>query len=444
MRDILLALIVFGSLPIIVARPYVGVLVWAWLGYMNPHRLSWGFAYDFPFAYIVAIVTLVSVFLSKEPKRLPMTGLIAIWILFIAWMGVTTVFAFYPEDAWVQYEKVLKIQLMTFATILLITNRERLRMLLWVITLSIAYFGIKGGIFTIINGGEYRVWGPPGSFLEGNNELALALLMILPVMQFLRTSSQNQWVRRGLLAAMILCAFSVVGSQSRGALIGGLAMVLFLWLKSKSKVVTGVALILFIPLLFVFMPKQWHDRMDTIGTYEEDASAMGRIETWMMALQIGNDRVTGGGFELWTEDTFERYAPGKNTHDAHSIYFKVLAEHGWIGLLLFLGIGFATWRTASRIVRQARGREDLAWLADLSKSIQVGLIAYAAGGAFLGLSYFDLYWHMVAIIVVAKVLMQQYLASPATGPVGQSSTLLRQSAGFPGAHRSRAQEPGKS
>ena len=161
MRDILLALIVFGSLPIIVARPYVGVLVWAWLGYMNPHRLSWGFAYDFPFAYIVAIVTLISVFLSKEPKRLPMTGLIAIWILFIAWMGVTTVFAFYPEDAWVQYEKVLKIQLMTFATILLITNRERLRMLLWVIALSLAYFGIKGGIFTIINGGEYRVWGPP-------------------------------------------------------------------------------------------------------------------------------------------------------------------------------------------------------------------------------------------------------------------------------------------
>ena len=131
---------------------------------------------------------------------------------------------------------------------------------------------------------------------------------------------------------MILCAFSIVGSQSRGALIGGLAMVLFLWLKSKSKVVTGVALILFIPLLFVFMPQQWHDRMDTIGTYEQDASAMGRIETWMMALQIGNDRVTGGGFELWTEETFERYAPGKNTHDAHSIYFKVLAEHGWIGL----------------------------------------------------------------------------------------------------------------
>ena len=90
--------------------------------------------------------------------------------------------------------------------------------------------------------------------------------------------------------------------------------------------------------------------------------------------------------------------------------FVWMAEHGWIGLMLFLGIGLMTWRTATWIIRQAKDRPDLAWLSDLSRSIQVSLVAFAGGGAFLGLSYFDLYWHLVAMVVIGKVLMQQYHA----------------------------------
>jgi putative inorganic carbon (HCO3(-)) transporter len=425
MRDLLVALIILGSLPIILSRPYVGVLVWAWIGYMNPHRLGWGFAYDFPFAYIVAIVTLVAVFFSKEPKRFPVTGLTVTWLLFIAWMGLTTVFAFYPAAAWEPYVNILKIQLMTFATILLMCSRERLHMLLWVIVLSLGFFGVKGGIFTILNGGVYHVWGPPGSFIEGNNELALALLMILPLMQYLRSNSPNKWVRHGLLAAMVLCAFSIVGSQSRGALVGGLAMAFFLWLKSKHKVVTGAVLVMFIPLLFVFMPQSWHDRMWTIETYDQDASAMNRIETWKMALRLANDKIVGGGFELWTPEIYDRYAPGAASMDAHSIYFKVLGEHGWIGLAIFVGIGLIAWRTASWTIRSAKDRKDLEWLAEMGRSIQVSLVAFAAGGTFLGLSYFDLYWHLVAIVVVGKVLTQQYLAASGSEIVSRRDAPFR-------------------
>src|SRR5215472_2387810 len=109
LRDLFVTLVVFGSMPFILARPYIGILVWSWLGYMNPHRLSWSFAYDFPYAYCIAIVTLFAVIFSREPKRIPLTGLTTLWILFVAWMGITTIFAFYPGEALVQYEKVLKI-----------------------------------------------------------------------------------------------------------------------------------------------------------------------------------------------------------------------------------------------------------------------------------------------------------------------------------------------
>ena len=94
MRDIVLTAIFFGILPFVFSRPYVGIYIWSWLGFMNPHRLTWGFAYDFPFAQIVAIVTLISVLKSKEPKQIPWTRETVLLLIFILWMLFTTFFAF--------------------------------------------------------------------------------------------------------------------------------------------------------------------------------------------------------------------------------------------------------------------------------------------------------------------------------------------------------------
>ena len=42
LRDLLVFAIVFGSIPFILRRPWIGVLMWVWISVMNPHRLSWG------------------------------------------------------------------------------------------------------------------------------------------------------------------------------------------------------------------------------------------------------------------------------------------------------------------------------------------------------------------------------------------------------------------
>ena len=109
MRDIALAIIVFGSLPFILSRPYIGILMWSWLGYMSPHRLSYGFAYDFPFAQIVALTTLVAFLFNRESKHFPINSLTTVWLLFLAWMCITTVFAIFPEVSLAQLIKVAKI-----------------------------------------------------------------------------------------------------------------------------------------------------------------------------------------------------------------------------------------------------------------------------------------------------------------------------------------------
>ena len=88
----------------------IGVLFWTWLGLMNPHKLTWGFALNFPFAQIVGLVTFVGVLFSREPKRFPVTGVTVVLLMFLSWQLITTVFALYPESAWSLLSKSFKIQ----------------------------------------------------------------------------------------------------------------------------------------------------------------------------------------------------------------------------------------------------------------------------------------------------------------------------------------------
>src|SRR3954465_11026205 len=109
MRDIFVTIVVLGSVPVILARPWIGILMWCWLSYMNPHKLAWGFAYSMPFAFVIAVSTLLGLLFSKESKKLPVTRETIVMVALLAWMVVTSSFAFYPTYAWEQFEKVAKI-----------------------------------------------------------------------------------------------------------------------------------------------------------------------------------------------------------------------------------------------------------------------------------------------------------------------------------------------
>jgi len=425
MRDLFVTGVIFSLIPFIFKRPWVGILLWSWLGYMNPHRLAWGFAYDFPFAMIVGLITITAFLFSKEKKEMPWTRETIVLLIFIAWMLLTTAFALYPELAWLQWEKVWKIQLMVLLTALIIKERRQLHWLVWVIALSLGFYGVKGGIFTIVNGGAYRVQGPAGTFIGGNNEMALALVMVIPLIRYLHLQETRHWVKIGLSSAMVLTGVAAIGSQSRGGLVAMVAMGLFLWLKSRSKIFTGVYMAIAVAIMASVMPQEWYDRMNTIKTYQEDESAQGRINAWHTAYNVAKDRITGGGYEMFRPPTFRQYAPDPwNVHDVHSIYFEQMGEQGFIGFALFMLLGLLAWMRAQQIIKRCKKDPDNKWASDLAAMIQVTLIGYAAGGAFLGMSYFDLPYHLLIILLLAAkfsgVLEKQPV--PAVTFVGKPQT----------------------
>ena len=412
MRDILVTIVVMLSLPYIFKQTYWGAIMWIWISVMNPHSQGWGFARTFPFAALIAATTLLAMFLSKEKKTLPTTAPIKVFIIFLLWMGVTTLASIHgPSFNYDQWIKVTKIFGMTLVVMMLLTERKHIEHMIWSVVISIGYYGVKGGIFTVRSGGSDRVWGPAGTFIDGNNEVALAFVMVIPLMYYLALQGKNKWVRYGLYASMFLCALSALGSYSRGALLAIGAMSVMLWLKSKNKVTLGVLFAFAIPLLLALMPPQWFSRIDTIKTYQEDESAMGRINAWKMAWALAKDHFFGGGFQIYDQFVFGLYAPvPSDVHAAHSIYFQVLGEHGFVGLGLYVVLGGVLWRNAGWILRHAGADPELRWAASLAAMIQTSLIGFAVGGAFLSLLYFDVPYYLVAAVVATRALVQARLA----------------------------------
>jgi probable O-glycosylation ligase (exosortase A-associated) len=162
--------------------------------------------------------------------------------------------------------------------------------------------------------------------------------------------------------------------------------------------------------LYWFTPEKLYQRAETIQTYEEDRSAMQRLQAWSVAWNLASQRpLTGGGFwiEYLPDDVWLSYADrrfdafGAVARSAHSIYFQVLGDHGFIGLGLFLALLAITIRSLQRLKAfSAHAGPGHEWVGAYANGMQIGLLGYTVSGAFLSLGYFDLFYAYVAITAI--------------------------------------------
>ena len=236
-------------------------------------------------------------------------------------------------------------------------------------------------------------------------------------MFYLYQTTTRRFLRFGLLVSMISTSFAVLGTQSRGALLGLSAIAVFLAVKSQRPIRMSLVVGALLVSAISFMPASWTSRMDTIQTYAEDNSAMSRIFVWKTMWAAAVDRpLVGAGFAADSPIVFRLYAPREREFEyledavlvAHSIYFQMLGEHGFPGLIIFLLLWAATWRAAGRVSRRARDDPEFGpWVPKLMMMIQVSIVGYAVGGAFLSLAYFDLPYYLIAVVVLVDATIRQ-------------------------------------
>ncbi|MDP3537316.1 MAG: putative O-glycosylation ligase, exosortase A system-associated [Azonexus sp.] len=402
MRDLVLAPIIIWLCFSALRRPWVGVMGWTWISMMNPHAYAWTLN-SLPVAAAIAGCTLLGAIVTKDKRDFSLTPEMSVLIAFMCWMCITLPFSFNFDDSYLMWKRVMKIDFMVLVTLVLLYTKKHLITFIWVVVGSIGFYGVKGGLFTIATGGAYRVWGPTGTYIDGNNEVALALIIITPLFRFLQLQLTSKWGKRAITVSILLCAAAALGSHSRGALLALAAMAGALWWFGGRQigVLIGIVVAAFVAL--AFMPEEWFSRMNTISEYQADTSAMGRINAWYMAWNLAKDNFFGGGFEIYNRMLFGMYAPDPDAvHAAHSIYFQVLGEHGFVGLILFLTLWALVWWNAGKLRKEAKKQPETKWVSDLGAMCQVSLVGYAVGGAFLSLAYFDLPYNIMIMVVLAR------------------------------------------
>lgn len=409
MRDAALILTLAILVPLSVPFPLIGLFAWEWLSIMNPHRLTWGFAQQQPFVMIVALVTIVSWLLSKERGNLKPSAFLTLIVIFAFWISLTTFLAPVPDMSVPLWDRNIKTMILVVMTLAIITSRIRLHGLVWIICISLAYFGVKGGAFVILTGGNYIVFGPQNTMIHDNNSLALALIMVLPLLNYLRQHTANRWIRYGIMAAMFLTFAGAIGSYSRGAILALAAILGFLWLRSRAKIVTAPIVVCLMLVGVMAMPAKYMDRLSTLENVMEDESFRGRLDAWEVAWETAKDRPLGAGFDGPRQPVvWNAYLPDRTARASHSIYFMVMGEHGFIGLGIYLAIFIVCWRNLRRVRKMAAGNDDLIWARDLALALEVGIVGFLVGGAGLPMAYYDGFFALLAMTTcLARVVQEQ-------------------------------------
>jgi probable O-glycosylation ligase (exosortase A-associated) len=409
-RDIVVLAVIFGSIPFCFFRPMYGAALWVVMSFVNPQDFGWGLAQHSSPALIVAVPTILGFFVfSPNWKQFNCREVILIVLLWL-WFTVTTfnsasdpAFAEKAGTAWYRWGFVSKILLMTVVTVGIVSSWKRYRLLVLTIAGSFGFLAVKTLPMMILSDGSSRVYGPQYSMIADNNDFGLALNMALPFFFFLAKTEEKRRTR-WLMGIFFLATIpAIIFTYSRGALVGLVAVLLCMLLQARQKLILIPLAGMVCLFALFFTPQAWRDRMKTMAPDALDASALSRINAWTYAWNMTKDYpIMGGGFDAFTPHLFRRYAPdAKDVHGPHSIYFGIMAEHGFTGLLLYLTLVGSCFWTLQGIIRKARYYGDLqsGYYANI---IRFSLIGFLVSGAFLGRAYFDFYFSLVACVAILR------------------------------------------
>jgi putative inorganic carbon (hco3(-)) transporter len=399
---------------------------------MAPQEAVWSSVFSgVPYALIVAVTTLVCLAVARNEPKLPPASkttillfLLMLWICVTSWYGIGPGSQIY--DKWQLAEKML---LMTIVAYTLTNSRTRVEQLIIVCVLSIGFWGFRGGLIAIVTGGAARVHGPDSSMIGDNNDLGVALTMILPLIFYLREQYRRRMIKWPIQVLIGLTILGDIFTYSRGALVAMVAMAAMLWVRSQKKVQILLLIVVAGIGVWKLAPTAWMDRMFTIETYQDDASAEGRIHMWQRAWALAQKSpIVGGGFHWsYDPDAVNKLLAGSGAPKLpypiapHSIWFEMLGDHGFVGLALFVTILASTFADARWLMRHARRDPDLAWANNLGRMLQVALVGYCAGGSFATQGMYDGFYAIVIIAAAARRIVAAQLASrKVVAPAGRN------------------------
>lgn len=430
MRDLMFAMAMLLAIPLAIARPINAYYLWGWTAVLIPTSFFYGFMASARMNLVFAVLTLALVALGRvkwsdyQPNRVTW-----LYLLFLAHATMAFLLGYEgnPDNAR-YYEFLAKIMVFCLLMPLFINSRLRMHVMLLVIVLGLGLHGVLEGLKTILSGGAHNMYGPAGTMISDRNHLSTALALVLPIIYYLHFYSASRLIRAGMLVAFGLVALAIMGGGSRGGFVALAIVAIWLFMTSRHRFRTLVFVCLLGFVFYYFGAELWADRLSTIQDAKEDESFMGRVIAWKVSSAIAlSHPIFGAGFHavqvnaIW--DIF-KYSPGLfgfldlpvptfTAKAAHSIYFEVMGDMGFVGLFLFLTILLQSIHSRfaiKRMVKQLGGTRCL-WARDLADMLMLSVIAYMVGGAAVSLGYFEVVYMVIMLMELLRLHVAREVAA---------------------------------
>ena len=393
--------------------PFYGLLFYLWNAYFDPASWVWNREYVdvLRLSYLLGAYVVVLTFFSRS--TFPINRRTALLGLFLGHCALTALISPHSVHAWQSFEQFFRIIVITYAMITLVDTTKRLELALVVICLSLGLEAAKQGWIhsllhpTTPNTNRIR-------FLGDNNGVAVGALMLAPVLLSLVPTTKSRALKRFyqfLAGGVVLRALS---TWSRGGFLSCAAMASVYWVKSQKRVRVALTMVVLALAAAPLLPDAFWERMHSIGEYEEDKSAVGRLHFWNVAFDMAKDNpIFGVGFSSY-ERAYDQYDHSEGQFGerraVHSAWFGALSELGFAGFALYaltLVLALRACRRAHLRARAAPDDEELARLARYGTAIGTSLWTFAVGGSFTALQYNEMMWHFVGLSIVVDLLSQR-------------------------------------
>jgi len=280
---------------------------------------------------------------------------------------------------------------------------------IWIIiNLFCAFVGLKHG---------GRV--PNSGFMGDENDFALVMNMAIPFayFMFLETSSTKKKIL--YLSACCIFIAANVASLSRGGFVGLVPVILYCWYKTPKKFLSTIIVAIMISILyFSASPKYWQEVKSIKEENIQKGTGAGRWYLWKCALRIFLDHPiigVGQGNFPWNVQLYEPLT-AKKLHGGkavHSLYFTLISELGLIGILLFSGMLYFSYKELKWILKKEKEfllkqNQSKQIIQQLHKikfiifGITGAMLGYLVSGAFLSVLYYPHFWLLISLCVALK------------------------------------------
>jgi len=362
---------------------FASLLLFIVLVYSVPGRLFFDNAGDVGIAKAVAGVALAALGCSwlLYARRLRLGGAVGLTLtIFFTWMVASSTWSLAPFITWQSLGELAKFFAIFFLVSNVVDDIDRAQQLLAVFAAA-SIIPAVGALWSFAHG-QHLVEGTRASWLGtfgDPNDLAYHLATGVAVALGARRLESRRGIRLLWAAGIGVMLVAILFTQSRGGLITtGVVLTLYVLhaVKRTREAVPIVAVVIFAALV---APSATWQRASTTLAYEDDASALGRIDAWNTGKGIFAERpfagVGLGSFIVaWAE-----YAPGNagQARAPHNTFVEVLAETGLVGFVLFLtalALGLV-WAVMAMRAQQT---------AALGFAVAAGLCAFAVASTTLG------------------------------------------------------------